>query len=127
MPWFLVSCSRRSSGAPAARPEAYLQPNRYRVDPVSARQVLGEEVGRIDLPLHLTELDGLVSNSLLDPECPGVHVAQLAQALAAADAHRGTGVGPYSDQEPHSEVFKQRLVPERHSSSLDDAVELSLP
>ena len=59
-------------------------------DALLTRQMFCEEVCGVQLAPDLPQLKRPVSDTLLDPETPCVDVAQLAQALAAANAHRRT-------------------------------------
>ena len=54
-----------------------------------------EQISRVFLATDLDEFDGVVANSLLDPEALRVDVTQFAEPLATADAHSGSAVGPY--------------------------------
>jgi len=48
------------------------------LEPFTAEAMLGQQVCRILLTKHLSEVDAPHPNSLLDPQCVGVQVPQFA-------------------------------------------------
>ena len=56
--------------------------------------VLGEEVGWVDLPLHIAQINVAGSRALLHPQCVGLHKPELPASGPTADVHVRRAVRP---------------------------------
>ena len=77
----------------------------------SQSQVLRKEVCGVDLTPHLTQLQGLQLNLVLNPQRLRLDVPQLTKTSALANAERSRGVCPDSQGHLPTKVRKQTLLP----------------
>ena len=67
---------------------------------------LRDEVCRVGFPLHLSQLNGGIFDTLLNPQGARIDVAQLAQSAAATYAQSSGRVRLYSEWHLPSKVFQ---------------------
>ena len=96
------------------------------VDLVLARQVLREEVRRVDFPSDLSHRYRTSPVFLLYPQGVGLEMPQLPKTGPRRYPERGARVGPNTDRHDKAHVAEQALVAKASSRRFDQPVELCL-
>ena len=93
---------------------------------LSPREMLREEIRRVDFPLDFAEFHWGIFRSLLDPKGSCVYVAKLAEPDSATNANGGGGIRPHPEGNVPTKISQEGLISETGARGLDDYIKLGL-